>query len=69
MKDDLLFKTLFAQATVRFSLDDKRVAAKFGVSRSTITRWRNGTTAPHSMMRRIIYAYLTNEAFQAVVSL
>lgn len=61
VKDDARFSELFSKAYRLLFLADKELAAKFGVSRSTITRWRNGTTTPHSAMRKPIYSFLVSK--------
>lgn len=37
---------------------DEALARKFGMTRSTATRWRNGTAAPHPAMRRPVFRFL-----------
>lgn len=40
-------------------IDEIDVAHKFGMSRPSINRWRNGRTVPHPAMRAQVYGWLT----------
>ena len=51
---------IFASACRAF-LADRELAARFGVSRSTVERWKSGTTVPHALMRAPILAFLQRE--------
>jgi transcriptional regulator with XRE-family HTH domain len=65
VKDDARFSELFSKAyglLFQGVVGDKELAARFGMSRSTITRWRSGVTTPHPAMRKPVYSFLLNKA-------
>lgn len=55
------FHHMIDRAMGCMGLDDAMLADKLPVSRSAVTRWRNGTTAPLPMMRRPVYLLLRRE--------
>ena len=57
-KDDAAFHKLLEQGVEVLHLVDKDIAREFGVSRPTVTRWRNGVNAPHPAMRKPVYTWL-----------
>ena len=60
-QDRDLFAYLIKESQALFvPLDDHALARKFGVTRSTVTLWRDGAVAPHPAMRRPIYVELYN---------
>jgi transcriptional regulator with XRE-family HTH domain len=61
-KDDALFHRLLNEAMTLFGMMDKDLADGFGVSRPTVTRWKNGTNAPHPAMRPSVYSWLAKKA-------
>lgn len=65
LMDDALFHRLFAEGVKRFKFDSVDVASlrtSFGISTPTYTRWLNGSTAPHPVLRPEVYRYLENKA-------
>lgn len=62
IRDDEAFRSLLNQGMECLGLFDKDIAHEFNVSRPTVTRWRNGTNAPHPLMRRPVYDRLQQRA-------
>jgi len=62
LSDDAAFQALLNQGFVLLRLMDKDIAREFRMSRPTVTRWRNGTNAPHPAMRKPIYSWLAQRA-------
>jgi len=62
VQDDRAFHSLLSRGVELLRLLDKDIAQEFGVSRPTVTRWRNGTNAPHPAMRRPVYNLLEHRA-------
>ena len=58
VKDDDAFARLVSASMLKLHLEDKDLALEFSASRPTVTRWRNGTNAPHPAMRKPIFQYL-----------
>jgi hypothetical protein len=65
-RDDSTFHSLLSRGFDLLRLIDKDIAHGFGVSRPTVTRWRNGVNAPHPAMRKPLYVWLEQRA-QAVI--
>lgn len=57
-KNDDLFKMVLNKGFDLCSVQNKDLVQKFGVSLSTVERWRTGKTSPHPMMRGVVYNYL-----------
>lgn len=57
-KDVYAFRSLLEQGMELLQLTDKDIAREFGVSRPTVTRWRNGANAPHPALRKPVYTWL-----------
>jgi len=55
-KDD--FRQLLLTAMLLLDLNDEEVAVRFRASRPTVTRWRNGSNAPHAALRPAVYEWL-----------
>jgi hypothetical protein len=62
VRDDAVFHSLLARGFDILHLMDKDVAREFGVSRPSVTRWRNGVNAPHPAMRKPVYTFLDQRA-------
>ena len=62
VQDDQTFHLLLSRGVELLQLLDKDIAREFGVSRPTVTRWRNRTNAPHPAMRRPVYNLLEHRA-------
>ncbi len=60
--DDAHFHSLIRQSELSLGLTDVDFAREFTVSRSTITRWRNGANAPHPLMRKHVYSWIKARA-------
>jgi hypothetical protein len=60
--DDGAFQKRILDGMDLCRLLDKDVAREFGVSRPTVTRWRNGTNAPHPALRKHVYSWLQSRA-------
>lgn len=56
------FQGILMEGMALLDLTDEACARLFDVSRPTVTRWRNGTTAPHRAMRRLLSDVLMKEA-------
>lgn len=56
------FKNILTEGMELLDLADEDCARLFDVSRPTVTRWRNGSTAPHRAMRRLLSDVLKKEA-------
>lgn len=56
------FQGILTEGMALLDLTDEACARLFDVSRPTVTRWRNGTTAPHRAMRRLLSDVLMKEA-------
>lgn len=56
------FKNLLTEGMGLFDLNDEDCARLFDVSRPTITRWRNGSTAPSRVVRRLVSDVLKKQA-------
>jgi transcriptional regulator with XRE-family HTH domain len=61
-RNDVQFQQLFSRGMTLLNLADIDVAREFGASRPTVTRWRNGTNAPHPAMRKHVYDLLERHA-------
>ena len=61
-KDDAAFTRLVATGVDLLRLVDRDIAHEFEVSLPTVTRWRNGTNAPHPAMRKHVYGWLKDRA-------
>jgi DNA-binding XRE family transcriptional regulator len=53
----------------RLVADSGDFARKFGMSRSTITRWENGETVPHPALRPRIFGWLRKRAVAKIAEL
>ena len=53
--------TLVAAINV-LGLTDETIAKRFGASRPTVTRWRDGSNAPHAALYKTVYTWLLSEA-------
>lgn len=52
------FQQLLLTAMRLLDLNDEEVAVRFRASRPTVTRWRNGSNAPHAALRPAVYEWL-----------
>lgn len=59
---DSEFQSILINGMEELDLNDEDCARLLDVSRPTITRWRNGSTAPLRAMRRLLYEVLKKEA-------
>jgi len=57
-KDNAVFHSLLEQGMALLQLTDRDIAREFGVSRPTVTRWRNGSNAPHPALRKPVFTWL-----------
>jgi len=55
------FQDILMEGMALLDLTDEACARLFDVSRPTVTRWRNGSTAPHRAMRRLLSDVLKKE--------
>ena len=55
------FQGILTEGMELLDLTDEACARLFDVSRPTVTRWRNGSTAPVRAMRRLLSAVLKKE--------
>ena len=56
------FRGVLMEGMELLDLTDENCARLFDVSRPTVTRWRNGSTTPHHVMRRLLSDVLKKEA-------
>jgi len=61
-QDDAAFLVLLRRAFETLRLTDTDLSREFGMSRPTVTRWRNGVTTPHPALRKPLYAWLLRRA-------
>jgi len=59
---DGVFQYILMDGMVLLEFGDDECARLFDVSRPTVTRWRNGSTAPHRAMRLPLCNVLRKEA-------
>lgn len=52
------FQELLLMAIKLLDLTDEGIAERFDTSRPTVTRWRNGSNAPHPALRPAVYEWL-----------
>ena len=64
-QDAILFQSLLVEGTELLSLQLRTVAEQFGVSPASVTRWRQGKSAPHPALRPVIYKWLQRRASEA----
>jgi len=60
--DDAVFRSLLARSAEILRLLDKDIARELDASRPTVTRWKNGNSSPHPLIRRHMYARLKRRA-------
>lgn len=60
--DNSDFQSILTNCMEVLDLSDEDCARLFDVSRPTVTRWRNGSTAPLHAMRRFLYEVIRKEA-------
>ena len=63
------FAPVFGYTLDVLELSDAKFARIFGVSRPTVTRWRNGVTAPHRRMRDTVLTFLETLALVETLAL
>ena len=64
-QDEAAFHRLVNETMDALHLQDEDIAREFGMTRSTATRWMDGTAVPHPAMRPPVYrtlALLVTEA-------
>lgn len=65
LKDDATaesFPKILLKAYKLLDLSDEKVAKRFGASRPTVGRWRNGSNAPRAATLRSVYDWILVEA-------
>jgi len=60
--DRAAFHQLLLEGIRLLDLTDEAIAGRFDASRPTITRWRNGTNAPHAALRPSVYEWMLEQA-------
>ena len=58
IRDANAFHTIIERGIRILRLTDEDLSRAFSISRPTITRWRNGSNAPHVALRRPVYDWL-----------
>lgn len=53
--DDLVFARLVKRVMDFLDLKENDIATLFGMTKPSVVRWKNGTTAPHPAVRRVVY--------------
>lgn len=61
-----MFNNILQRSETLLTLSDFDLAKEIMISRSTVTRWRNGKTAPHLVMRRPVLDLLEEKAKSAI---
>jgi len=56
------FSELLRLAKREFGLTDQEIADHFGVSRPTVSRWIEGSSAPHRAFRPVVVRWLDGKA-------
>lgn len=59
--DDELFHSLINRTMKLLDFEDKDLAKVFEMNRSSVSRWRNGSNAPHPAMRKYVYLVLARQ--------
>jgi hypothetical protein len=60
--DKIFYRTIIKGANL-LRITDEDFAHAFGVSRTTVTRWKKKINAPHPLARRVVYAWLKGRAY------
>lgn len=68
-EDNRSFKENLSKSPSSLEMVDKDLADLIGVSRPTVTRWRNGKCAPHPLMRKLVYETLARYSSDQQVTL
>jgi hypothetical protein len=66
VQSDDLFRRLARESIEGAKVDVHDFSEKVGVSRPTVTRWKNGDSVPHPALRRTIYPLLRKEVERAI---
>ena len=61
LKNDILFQEIILESIQFLNLTDKEFAQQIKISRPTVTRWKNGNSSPHFLMRIGIYTWIKNK--------
>jgi len=61
-KDEEVFHKLLNEGMTLMLLTDEDCARMFDVSRPSVTRWRNASTKPHALVRKLVFAELKSRA-------
>jgi DNA-binding transcriptional regulator YiaG len=64
MENTAEFNRLLKESETLLKLSDRELARAFTISVPSVTRWRNGTSSPHSVMRPIVYKYLVDKTLE-----
>jgi len=56
-------------ATSRLNLSSRELASKFGVTPSTISRWKNGKNMPIPFVRKAIFTQIIKIANEQIIAL
>lgn len=70
-EDPKIFYELINKSFKLLEFSDLDVAVRFGMSKPSVSRWKNGRTAPHPAMRPPVYKWFakrTKEAMDAICS-
>lgn len=70
-EDSNMFYELINKSFKLLEFSDLDVAVRFGMSKPSVSRWKNGRTAPHPAMRPPAYKWFakrTKEAMNAICS-
>lgn len=67
LEDRERFCRLLGRSMAVLGLTDSDVADRLPVSRSAVTRWRNGNTAPLPMMRKPVYKFLDRKLVSLIL--
>jgi transcriptional regulator with XRE-family HTH domain len=69
LDDERLFHELVRKGIEHLTLSDDRFSREFGISRTSINRWKHGRNTPLARTRRQVYDFLKKETEEAIKTL
>ena len=67
--DEERFHELVRQGIKMLLLSDDEFSREFGISRTSVNRWKNGRNAPLPIVRPQVYAFLAKRTKKAIAAL
>ena len=62
---DIKFADILLDGIRLLHLTNAEIAREFGISRYTVSRWRNGIGIPHPLARKFVYTWLLKKIQEA----